>query len=137
MNVPKWWILSAGVIALLMIVLAVGNLIEGDGGPLWGQIVFAVVLCAGAALVASGIWARQSRPRLGSRLVAIGVLPGVSGVAFFWFPPAVAVGLLALASSIAALGDSRGAETVSTRKAIAVRGPVAVLAVLLTWGLPG
>ena len=137
MNVSKWWIWSAGVIGLLMIALGVGNLFEDDGGPLWGQIIFAAVLFAGAVLIATGIWARRSRPRVGSRLVAAGVLPGVSGVALFWFPPAVAVGLLALASSIAAFADSRGAKTVSTRKAVAVGGPIALLALLMTWGLPG
>lgn len=137
MNVSKWWIWSAGVIGLLMIALGVGNLIEDDGGPLWGQIIFAAVLFAGAVLIAAGIWTRQSRPGLGSRLVAIGVLPGVSGVALFWFPPAVAVGLLALASSVAAYADSRGGQPVSTRKAAAVGGPIALVAVLMTWGLPG
>ncbi|HSG81084.1 MAG TPA: hypothetical protein VLC48_02445 [Gemmatimonadota bacterium] len=137
MNVSKWWIWSAGVTGLLMIALGMGNLIEDDGGPLWGQIIFAAVLFAGAVLIASGIWARRSRPELGSRLVAIGVLPGVSGVALFWFPPAVAVGMLALVSSVAAFADSRGATTGSTKKAVAVGGPVALVAVLLTWGLPG
>lgn len=137
MNASKWWIWSAAVIAVLMVTLGVGNLIEDDGGPLWGQIIFAAVLVAGAVLVASGIWVRKNRPQLGSRLVAIGVLPGVSGVALFWFPPAVAVGLLALASSIAAFADSRGAKTVSTRRAVAVGGAISVLAVLMTWGLPG
>ena len=137
MNVSKWWTWSAGVIGLIMIAVGVGNLVEDDGGPLWGQIVFAAVLIVGAVLIASGIWARRSQPQLGSRLVAFGVLPGVSGVAFFWFPPAVAVGLLALGSSVAAFADSRGADTVSTRRAVAVGGPIAVLAVLMTWGLPG
>ena len=137
MNLSKWWIWSAGVIGLLMVAFGVGNLIEDDGGPLYGQIMIAVVLLAGAVLIARGIWARRSRPQLGSRLVAIGVLPGVSGVALFWFPPAVAVGLLALASTIAAFADSRCAETVSTRRAVAVGGPICVLALLMTWGLPG
>ena len=136
MNVSKWWIWSAGVIGVLMIALGVGNLIEDDGGPLWGQIVFAAVLITGAALITVGIWTRRTQPELGSRLVAIGVLPGVSGVALFWFPPAVAVGLLALASSIAAFADSRGAKSVSTKQAVSIGGPLAVLAVLLTWGLP-
>jgi hypothetical protein len=137
MNVSKWWIWSAAIVAVLMVALGAGNLIEDDGGPLWGQIIFAAVLFSGAVLVASGIWARRTRRELGSRLVAIGVLPGVSGIALFWFPPAVAVGLLALASSIAAFADSRGAKTASTRKAVAVGGPIALLAVLMTWGLPG
>ena len=137
MNVSKWWIWSAGVIAVLMVALGVGNLIEDDGGPLWGQIIFAAVLFAGATLIASGIWTRVTRRELGSRLIAIGVLPGISGLALFWFPPAVAVGLLAMASSVAAFADSRGAKTVSTKKAVAVGGPVAALALLLTWGFPG
>ena len=137
MNVSKWWIWSAGTISLLMVALGVGNLVEEDGGPLYGRLIFAAVLVAGAALIASGIWTRRTRRELGSRLVAIGVLPGVSGVALFWFPPAVAMGLLALASRVAAFADSRGSRTVSTKRAVAVGGPVAVLVVLMTWGFPG
>lgn len=137
MNASKWWIWSAGSISVLMVALGVGNLIEDDGGPLWGQLIFAGVLVTGAALIAGGIWTRRTRPELGSRLVAVGVLPGASGIALFWFPPAVAVGLLAVASSVAAFADSRGAKTVSTKRAVAVGGPLALLAVLMTWGFPG
>ena len=92
----------------MMVALGVGNLIEDDGGPLYGQILFAAVLIGGAIAIAVGIRLRANRPRQGSRLVAAGVLPGASGIALFWFPPAVAVGVLAVASSIAAWRDADG-----------------------------
>ena len=106
MGTSRWWLWSAGLIAVMMIALGVGNLIEDDGGPLYGRILFAAVLVGGAILVAIGIRMRITRPALGSRLVGLGVLPGASGIALFWFPPALVAGVLALASSIAALSDS-------------------------------
>ena len=102
MNDSKWWLWSAGLIAVLMVMLGVGNLIEDDGGAIYGRILFAAVLIGGASLVAAGFAARASRPELSNKLVALGVLPGAAGIAFFWFPPAVAVGILAIMTSVAA-----------------------------------
>ena len=136
MKESRWWLWSAGLIAPLMIALGVGNLIEDDGGPLYGQLLLAAVLITGAALIAGGIWTRRSRRELGSKLVAFGVLPAASGVMFFWFPPAVAVGLLALASSAAAFRDSAGAPVMSEKKALSLILATAVAAIVLTIGLP-
>jgi hypothetical protein len=119
-----------------MVALGVGNLIEDDGGPLYGRIVFAVVLVGGAALIASGIWTRRTRRELGSKLVAVGVLPAASGVAFLWFPPAVAVGLLALVSSVAGFRDSAGQRMMSMKRAITIGGIAVVAVVVLTMGAP-
>ena len=102
MNGSRWWHWSAGLIAVLMVVLGAGNLIEDDGGPLYGRIIFAAVLVGGASLVATGILNKRSRPELSNKLVALGVLPGAAGIAFLWFPPAVAVGILAIMTSVAA-----------------------------------
>jgi len=107
-NTSRWWLWTAGLIGALMVMLGVGNLIEDDGGPLYGRVLFAAVLIAGAALIVAGIRMRTDRPELGSRLVAVGVLPGASGIALFWFPPAVAVGVLALATSVAAFRSAVG-----------------------------
>lgn len=98
----QWWLWSAAVIAVLMVMLGVGNLIDDDGGPLYGQIVFLAVLGGGAALIAAGVVLRSTNPRRSGRLIALGVLPGSVGIAFFWFPPAVLVGILALVTSWAA-----------------------------------
>lgn len=134
MNVSRWWLWSSGFIALMMLALGVGNLVEDDGGPLYGQILFAAVLVGGAIAIGVGIRMRADRPRFGSRLVAIGVLPGASGIAFFWFPPAVAVGALALASSIAAYRDADGIRS-SARTSFLVVLAATVGMTILTMGV--
>ncbi len=99
----RWWYVSAGVIGALMLMLGIGNLVDPDDtGPLYGQLILLTVMSAGAALIAYGlVLLRRNQPR-GSKLVALGVLPGSVGIAFFWFPPAVAVGILSLITSWAA-----------------------------------
>ena len=111
MLVSRWWLWSAGLVGVMMVVLGVGNLIEDDGGPLYGRILFAAALIAAAALIGAGIRLRPGRPQLGSRLVGIGTLPGATAIAFFWSPPAVALGVLALATSITAFRNADGLPT--------------------------
>jgi len=113
MKNARWWMWSAATIAVLMVALGVGNLIEDDGGPLYGAIIFAAVLIGGAALVAIGIRKRSSDPSLGNRLIGLGVLPGATGLALFWFPPAVAVGVLAIVTSVAAFRDVEAVPSAS------------------------
>lgn len=126
MKNSRWWIWSAAVIAVLMVALGVGNLMEDDGGPLYGQLIFAAVLIGAAALVAVGISKRSSDAAHGNRLIGLGVLPGATGLAFFWFPPAVAVGVLALVTSVAAFRDVKGVPS-----AVRTTGYGAVLLVLV------
>jgi len=99
----RWWTFSAPLIGALMLMLGIGNLVDPDDtGPLYGQLLLLAVMATGAALIVYGLaLVRRNRP-LGNRLVALGVLPGSVGIAFFWFPPAVAVGVLAVATSWAA-----------------------------------
>ena len=98
-----WWHVSAAVIGALMLMLGIGDLASPDNtGPLYGQLILLAVMATGAGLIAYGlVLYRRNQPR-GSKLVALGVLPGSVGIAFFWFPPAVAVGILALITSWAA-----------------------------------
>ncbi|MDJ0923269.1 MAG: hypothetical protein QNJ77_01800 [Acidimicrobiia bacterium] len=96
----QWWHGSAAVIGALMLMLGIGNLVDPDDtGPLYGQLILLAVVATGAALIVYGlVLLRRNQPG-GSKLVALGVLPGSVGIAFFWFPPAVAVGILALVTS--------------------------------------
>ncbi len=99
----RWWFVSAAVIGVLMLMLGIGNLVDPDDtGPLYGQLILLTVMATGAALVLSGLILLRRNQVQGSRLVAVGVLPGSIGIAFFWFPPAVAIGILALVTSWAA-----------------------------------
>ena len=59
-------------------------------------------MATGAALIVTGLVLLSRNVPAGSRFIALGVLPGSVGIAFFWFPPAVAVGILAIATSWAA-----------------------------------
>lgn len=111
MKSGRWWIWTAAVIAALMAALGVGNLIEDDGGPLYGRLIFAAVLIGAAVLVAAGIRKRSTDVVLGNRMIGLGVLPGSVGIAFFWFPPAAGVGILALVTSVAAFVDAKGAPS--------------------------
>jgi len=115
MKETPWWVWTAGATAIWMTALALGNLIEDDGGPFYGQLLFAAVLIGGAIAVAGGVRMRSSRPEKGAGLVGFGVIPAVSGMALFWFPPAVAAGVLALATSVAAFRNSRGLPVAGRR----------------------
>lgn len=100
-----WWVIAAALIAGMQVIFGVGNLIEDDGGPLYGQILFLAVLAAGAALTAAGIRVRGRDRARGGAMIAVGILPSMTGVTFVWFPPAVACGALALVVAIVAFTD--------------------------------
>lgn len=99
----RWWMISAGVIGASMLALGIGTLVDRDDhSSLFYQLAFFAGMAAGAALILSGLVLVGRNPVRGSRFVAVGVLPGMVGLAFFWFPPAVAVGVLAIITSWAA-----------------------------------
>ena len=39
-------------------------------------------------------------------MVAVGVVPGIAPIVFFWFPPAVVVGLFGIAVFVGAVNDA-------------------------------
>jgi len=99
----RWWMISAAVIGASMLALGIGNLVDpDDGGPLIWQLTLLAVMAAGAVLILSGLVLVRRNPVRGARFVAVGVLPGIVGFALFWFPPAVAVGILTVITSWAA-----------------------------------
>jgi hypothetical protein len=101
---------TAGAIGVLMVMLGIGNLIEEDGGPLYGQLILLAFMVTGAGLILAGLFLQRTQQARGSKLVALGVAPGAVGVAFFWFPPALAVGVLAIVTSWKALTTGREIE---------------------------
>lgn len=100
----RWWMASASVIGVLMLMLGLGNLIDDDGGPLYGQLVLLAFMATGAGLIVAGLAKLRRGDERGARFVSIGVLPGAVGIAFFWFPPAVVAGVLAIVTATAAGG---------------------------------
>jgi uncharacterized membrane protein HdeD (DUF308 family) len=108
----RWWTVSAALIGALMLMLGIGDLVDPDNtGPLYGQLILLAVMATGATLIVYGLVLVRSNQVRGSKLVALGVLPGSIGIAFFWFPPAVAVGILALATSWAAFQSTKKLES--------------------------
>ncbi len=101
-----WWVVVAAVMAAMQVMFAVGNLVEDDGGPLYGQLALVAVMLLGAGLIATGIARRVRRRTPASLLIAVGVLPSLLGISLVWFPPAVIYGLLALVVAYVAYRDA-------------------------------
>lgn len=104
----NWWVVLAGIMAVMQAFAGLGNLVEDDGGPLYGRVAFLAVLVAGAVLILAGIVVRQRNRRRGSLMIGIGVLPSASGILFFWFPPAVVYGIAAIVVAVVAFRDASG-----------------------------
>jgi hypothetical protein len=104
MEKVRWWMVSAAVIGVLMMMFGVGNLLDPDDGPLYGRLILLAVMTIGAALIVTGLTRLRRGDVTGGRLVAVGVLPGAIGVMFFWFPPALIAGVLAIVTAPAAAG---------------------------------
>lgn len=92
----SWWIGIAAAMAAMQTAFGLANLVEDDGGAMSGRLVAFAIMVAGAVLIVVGIAARQRGRAGGSVLVGVGVLPSAMGITFFWFPPAVAYGILAI-----------------------------------------
>jgi hypothetical protein len=102
----RWWRIAAGFIALGMAFLGIGNMLEDDGGPLYGRIVAAVVAVAAAMLIGAGLTVRRRNQRLGSTMIGVGTLPATALILFFWFPPVAMVGVLAVVVTVKAFNDT-------------------------------
>ena len=107
----RWWMVSAGVIGVLMLMLGIGNALnEEDTGPLYGKLVLLAVMVAGASLILVGLTRLARGNEAGAKQVAFGVIPGSVGIAFFWFPPALLVGVLAIVTSVQAFRWAAGVD---------------------------
>ena len=102
----RWWLYAAGLIAFGFAFLGIGNMLEDDGGPLYGRIVAAAVAVAAALLIAAGLIIRRRNRRLGSAMIGIGTLPASLLILFFWFPPVALVGVLAIVVTVKAFNDA-------------------------------
>lgn len=105
-----WWRVLALPLALFVAVAGVGLPFEPEdtAGPNWlrGAILYAIAAVAGFGLVVSGTIVRRRNRKIGSTMIAVGVMPGFPMAIMFWYPPVAAVGVLAIAIAIAALLDA-------------------------------
>ncbi len=102
----RWWRFAAGFIAVGFAVLGIGNMLEDDGGPLYGRIVAAAVAVAAALLIVAGLIIRRRNRRLGGAMIGVGTLPASVLIIFFWFPPVALVGVLAIVVTVRAFNDA-------------------------------
>lgn len=105
-----WWRLLAIPLALFVAVAGVGLPFEPQetAGPNWlaGAIAYAVVSVVGLGLVIAGLVVRRRNRKVGSTMIAVGVVPGFPMAIMIWFPPVALVGALAMAISIKAITDA-------------------------------
>lgn len=94
MRTRPWWVTTALLVAAGQVVFPFVSGV-GDGGLGAGDVLFAAVYFAGAAAIVAGVRSYASMPRRGALLIGPGVIPSIPMILMFWFPPAVAFGLLA------------------------------------------
>ncbi len=57
-------------------------------------------------MIAGGLFVRRRTQRIGSLMLAVGVMPGVAALVLFWWPPFLLFGLFSLAVMISAFIDA-------------------------------
>jgi hypothetical protein len=97
-----WWRLTAGLISISIVALAITNLFvewTGDGSAKFGMATAAIL---GVVVVFVGLATRKRNPARSSVMIGIGLLPTVMLMSVFWSAPLVAIGTLALAIALIA-----------------------------------
>lgn len=101
-----WWRILAPPLSLFLVFAGIGNMIEDTEGALFGRIAYAVVTVVGLGLVIAGLITRKRNRRIGSTMIAVGVMPGFPLTIMFWFPPVALIGVLSIVISIMAFIDA-------------------------------
>lgn len=112
-----WWRILALPLSLFVVVAGIGNMIEDTEGALNGRIGYAVATVTGLGLVIAGLTIRKKNRKIGSTLIAVGVMPGFPMTIMFWYPPVALIGVLSIVISMTAFIDAPKAPQV-------VAGPV-------------
>ncbi len=99
-----WWQVGAGVIAAGSAAAAVGLIVD-DPGPIWKRLIGCTLLLAACSLVVGGLIVRRRAREIGGAMVAVGITPGIAPIVFFWYTPAVAIGLFAIGVFVFAVND--------------------------------
>ena len=105
-----WWRILALPLAVFVAVAGGGLPFEPEdtAGPNWlaGAIAYAVVTVVGLGLVITGLTIRRRNRKVGSNLIAVGVMPGFPMTLMIWFPPIALVGVLSIVISTKAFLDA-------------------------------
>lgn len=101
-----WWRILALPLSLFLVLAGIANLIEDTEGALFGRIAYAAVTVIGFGLVIAGLFTRRKNRKMGSTMIAVGVMPGFALAIMFWIPPLALAGVLSIAISMAAFIDA-------------------------------
>lgn len=101
-----WWRFAAGLIAVAIVFLGIGNLFGGDPGPLYGKVVAVVVAVGLATTIFAGLYLRRRSPARSSTMIGVGVLPASVLIIMFWWPPVAAIGVLSIVVALRAFIDA-------------------------------
>ena len=101
-----WWRILALPVALFTVFAGIGNMIEDTEGALFGRITYAAATVVGLGLVIGGLVIRRKNRKVGSTLVALGVMPTFPMTIMFWYPPVALVGVLSIVIFTMALIDA-------------------------------
>jgi TctA family transporter len=108
-----WWMVVAVVIGVGELVLGIGNVVSfltDDRRDFVSAFVAFLTATGAAALVFGGMAIRRTNRPRGGAMVAVGMFPGCLAIVFFWFPPAVAVGLVSIVATAFAIVDATGSR---------------------------
>jgi hypothetical protein len=108
MNILRqaWWRAAAGLVAIAMVLLGIGNLFGGDPGPLYGKILAAATAVALAITIIGGLYFKKHNRVRSSMMIGVGVLPASVLTIMFWWPPVAAIGVLSLVVALRAFIDA-------------------------------
>jgi hypothetical protein len=101
-----WWQYGAAVIAIVLAVVVAVNLSEPATGPWWKHFFGTIALGGAPLVIAGGLLVRWRKQRIGSLMLAVGVMPGVAALVLFWSPPFLLFGLISLGVMVSAFIDA-------------------------------
>ncbi|HUQ62310.1 MAG TPA: hypothetical protein VM121_00970 [Acidimicrobiales bacterium] len=104
-----WWMVVAVVIGVGELVLGIGNIVSyltDDKRDAVSAFVAFLGATGAAALVFGGLAIRRGNRARGSAVMALGMFPGCLAIVFWWFLPAVAVGLVSIVATTFAIVDA-------------------------------
>jgi hypothetical protein len=101
-----WWRAAAGLIAVAIVFLGIGNLFGGDPGPLYGKVLAAAAAVAFAITILGGLYFRKRDRVRSSMMIGVAVLPASVLTIMFWWPPVAAIGVLSIIVALRAFIDA-------------------------------
>ncbi len=110
----SWWRYAAALIAIGLTIVGIMSMFEDTRDPLYQRALIAVLLVGAAGLIIIGLVIRANRRKVGCTLIAIGTLPAVAPIVLFWYPPALAIGVVSSLVIAKAVEDAQRSSPASS-----------------------